>query len=938
MSGDSRALRSNDNNIPMLDNQPTNSKIQTPESFRYKPPLLENHSTPNKYLNSLPNGGNEITDRLSNDETPKRNITSFAKQRISWMAIRSKGTPRTPRVRKFVENFRTKKQSEAELRELQLQVRQELQQTTISTVQTQLGDNDDKNDANNDNNDSQKDDTNIRLSSIHRSPSSRTITVAMGTPRSARRRVRSFGRARRSTGTGRKSIGRNTGSLIFSGTEFSKTVLMDGDDLIEHYPSFQNVESDIEPGSIIHDDWEDEEVTGPTTKRFSPRDELRALSRIIVGEKRRRKRLEEIKQRQIDENQKEESNPKNQNRSHRSSIFSVKELENGLESSTASNSRKRNLDSNSIFDVSPKKSRNHSSLTRKESLESQAFRNRLSNSFRLSPQQLTSQNIDEAELMATPTPSISSDSFRKSKKSNESVILIHDESPPQSQDKHTGLDMNSELEIQRDAQFRLSTGKPRVSETFSEFNMTQIYDGADTSTKSFGIGHISTEFIKPQQSSYRKSDTITDFFSNTSQRKNSEKFVIEFDENFVVPDDIDLDVTENESLSFDSPFGTASKSKKSNSTNRKSSSIQDLVIESDQSIEDDSTQDFSEREKQLKDRMIYETQNDDGVDLHVVGEADYEAEEYRHLDLVSDEETMIKDLDLNLDDIITENEYSNALNNGDEKLLEDMLYHQDDDPGINKVLHASLPKTIGELNNTQPLNQKPTNRIGTKITQQNRRKAPPCVIPQSVIKDLASSMIKSKRKLEPSAVHRIMEITNVFFDQIGEDLGTYARHAKRKRVEVSDVLLMMNRQRSLLASRNFNDKSRVSNISLDRNENHKLLRNNRPENGPTVERPWQSGRSIQQTLQKERREKEKEAEFLLDKYNENTFIENFALKYLPQESLDEIADALASHEASPKRKGRRINVKASFKTSHGTADTPKSANDDEETFWENEED
>lgn len=175
------------------------------------------------------------------------------------------------------------------------------------------------------------------------------------------------------------------------------------------------------------------------------------------------------------------------------------------------------------------------------------------------------------------------------------MILIHDESPPQSQDKYTGLDMNSELEIQRDSQFRLSTGKPRVSETFSEFNMTQIYDGADTSTKSFGMGHISNEFINPN-SLVTGNPILLLTFSNTTQRKNSEKFVIEFDENFVVPDDIDLDITENESLSFDSPFGTTSKSKKFNSTKRKSSNIPDLVIESDQSIEEDSTQDLSERE------------------------------------------------------------------------------------------------------------------------------------------------------------------------------------------------------------------------------------------------------------------------------------------------------------------------------------------------------
>ncbi|KAK4042183.1 centromere kinetochore component CENP-T-domain-containing protein [Parachaetomium inaequale] len=73
-------------------------------------------------------------------------------------------------------------------------------------------------------------------------------------------------------------------------------------------------------------------------------------------------------------------------------------------------------------------------------------------------------------------------------------------------------------------------------------------------------------------------------------------------------------------------------------------------------------------------------------------------------------------------------------------------------------------------------------------------------LPPAVVKRLAQNFAKAsgaKGKITPDAMKSIMQASDWFFEQLGEDLQAYAKHAGRKTIDESDVFTLMKRQRQI---------------------------------------------------------------------------------------------------------------------------------------------
>ncbi|KAL1837066.1 hypothetical protein VTJ49DRAFT_4318 [Mycothermus thermophilus] len=76
-------------------------------------------------------------------------------------------------------------------------------------------------------------------------------------------------------------------------------------------------------------------------------------------------------------------------------------------------------------------------------------------------------------------------------------------------------------------------------------------------------------------------------------------------------------------------------------------------------------------------------------------------------------------------------------------------------------------------------------------------------LPASMVKRLAQNFAKvsgANGNITPDALRAIMQASDWFFEQLGDDLAAYADHAGRKTIDESDVLTLMKRQRQISPS------------------------------------------------------------------------------------------------------------------------------------------
>jgi histone H3/H4 len=70
-------------------------------------------------------------------------------------------------------------------------------------------------------------------------------------------------------------------------------------------------------------------------------------------------------------------------------------------------------------------------------------------------------------------------------------------------------------------------------------------------------------------------------------------------------------------------------------------------------------------------------------------------------------------------------------------------------------------------------------------------------LPAGTVKKLATNFARtsgnSKAKINKETLDAILQASDWFFEQIGDDLGAYARHAGRKTIDESDIVTLMAR-------------------------------------------------------------------------------------------------------------------------------------------------
>ncbi|KAL2149884.1 hypothetical protein VTH82DRAFT_7560 [Thermothelomyces myriococcoides] len=89
---------------------------------------------------------------------------------------------------------------------------------------------------------------------------------------------------------------------------------------------------------------------------------------------------------------------------------------------------------------------------------------------------------------------------------------------------------------------------------------------------------------------------------------------------------------------------------------------------------------------------------------------------------------------------------------------------------------------------------------GDKVVKVSRYGIEYPSLPPAVVRRLAQNFARAsgvKGKITADAMKAIMQASDWFFEQLGEDLQAYARHAGRKTIDESDVLTLMKRQRQI---------------------------------------------------------------------------------------------------------------------------------------------
>lgn len=72
-------------------------------------------------------------------------------------------------------------------------------------------------------------------------------------------------------------------------------------------------------------------------------------------------------------------------------------------------------------------------------------------------------------------------------------------------------------------------------------------------------------------------------------------------------------------------------------------------------------------------------------------------------------------------------------------------------------------------------------------------------LPPGVVKRVAQRFA-GRSKISPDTLSALMQASDWFFEQLGDDLSAYAKHAGRKTIEESDMLTLMRRQRQVNAT------------------------------------------------------------------------------------------------------------------------------------------
>ncbi|POS80162.1 hypothetical protein DHEL01_v201462 [Diaporthe helianthi] len=107
---------------------------------------------------------------------------------------------------------------------------------------------------------------------------------------------------------------------------------------------------------------------------------------------------------------------------------------------------------------------------------------------------------------------------------------------------------------------------------------------------------------------------------------------------------------------------------------------------------------------------------------------------------------------------------------------------------------AAIADVVGQMTESSKSNR--FKKPGKKISQHGIEYPS---LPPGVVKRVAQRFAGTS-KISPDTLAALSQASDWFFEQLGDDLSAYARHARRKTIEESDMLTLMRRQRQINAN------------------------------------------------------------------------------------------------------------------------------------------
>ncbi|GKU17839.1 unnamed protein product [Fusarium langsethiae] len=127
----------------------------------------------------------------------------------------------------------------------------------------------------------------------------------------------------------------------------------------------------------------------------------------------------------------------------------------------------------------------------------------------------------------------------------------------------------------------------------------------------------------------------------------------------------------------------------------------------------------------------------------------------------------------------------------------------DDHSSINEELEPVMEPTATVTTHHMPADDRLPR--GLKANKKRKRISQHGIeypsLPPAFVKRVAQTALQSSglsnQRLSAETLDALIQSSEWFFEQLGDDLGAYADHAKRKTIEESDVLTLMKRQRQI---------------------------------------------------------------------------------------------------------------------------------------------
>jgi histone H3/H4 len=131
-----------------------------------------------------------------------------------------------------------------------------------------------------------------------------------------------------------------------------------------------------------------------------------------------------------------------------------------------------------------------------------------------------------------------------------------------------------------------------------------------------------------------------------------------------------------------------------------------------------------------------------------------------------------------------------------------------------------------EIPESRPRDSRGTAKPARKLKRISKHGIEYPALPPTFVKKVAQTALQtsglSNHRISPETLTALTQASEWFFEQLGDDLGAYASHAKRKTIEESDVVTLMRRYVSGYR-RGFQFSSNMVQTTSNRIQRHHVL-------------------------------------------------------------------------------------------------------------------